>query len=193
MTSRRSTSIFLPSPKATSTFAQSLAPQLRHGDAILLAGDLGSGKTHFARALIQARLAAGNKSEDVPSPTYTLVQTYFDGVCDIWHADPYRLSGPDEVAELGILAAQRDNISLIEWPDRLGSLLPENTLDIELFHCGAPNARRADIRWHAARWDAAFAAAGGSGCLIPLTPPAYSVAPRAPIFPGRWLTGFGSA
>ncbi len=83
----------LPTPEATTAFAAALAPRLRAGDALLLEGPIGAGKTHLARALIQARLAAAGRLEDVPSPTYTLVQTYDDGGTEIWHADLYRLSG----------------------------------------------------------------------------------------------------
>ena len=73
------------------------------GDVLLLEGPIGAGKTAFARALIAARLAAaGAPAEDIPSPTFTLVQTYLAGPLEIWHADLYRLSHPDEAAELGL-------------------------------------------------------------------------------------------
>lgn len=112
----------LGSPEATTRLAQALAPQLTRGDTVLLRGGLGSGKTHFARSLIQARLATAGLAEEVPSPTYTLVQTYFDGVAEIWHADLYRLTGPDEVLELGLDEAFREAIVLVEWPDRLAEV-----------------------------------------------------------------------
>ena len=90
------------SPEQSTRFAQNLAPLLNPGDTILLRGGLGAGKTHFARGIIQARLAAIGLAEDVPSPTFTLVQTYDIEETEIWHADLYRLSGPDEIFELGL-------------------------------------------------------------------------------------------
>lgn len=118
------------SAKETAGFAASLAPRLGAGDSVLLQGGLGAGKTHFARSLIQARLAAGDRHEDVPSPTYTLVQTYFDGALEIWHADLYRLVDLDEVFELGLEEAFETGICLIEWPQRLGTLAPPNALTL---------------------------------------------------------------
>lgn len=118
-----------PSPEATARFASALAPHLRAGDVILLDGLIGSGKTHFARALVQARLAAdGAPVEDVPSPTFTLVQSYDSGRVEIWHADLYRLTHPDEVEELGLAEAFDEAICLVEWPDRLGELAPAGAL-----------------------------------------------------------------
>lgn len=98
------------------------------GDCLLLEGQIGAGKSHFARALIRARLG---REEDVPSPTFTLVQTYQADV-EIWHADLYRLGHPDEVLELGLEAAFDDAICLIEWPDRLGRHLPQGAVRLKL-------------------------------------------------------------
>jgi tRNA threonylcarbamoyl adenosine modification protein YjeE len=109
----------LSDPDATAGFARRLAPRLRAGDTLLLDGPIGAGKTHFARALIAERLAASGRAEDIPSPTYTLVQTYDDGTVEIWHADLYRLTGPDEAVELGLSDAFGSAICLVEWPDRL--------------------------------------------------------------------------
>ncbi|MCV2863248.1 tRNA (adenosine(37)-N6)-threonylcarbamoyltransferase complex ATPase subunit type 1 TsaE [Albidovulum sediminicola] len=120
----------LPDPGATDALARRLAPALRAGDTILLEGEIGAGKTHFARALIRARLAALGLDEDVPSPTFTIVQTYEAGEAEIWHADLYRLSGPEEIWELGLEDAFRTAICLVEWPDRLGSLRPSDALTL---------------------------------------------------------------
>ena len=124
--------ITLPGPDDTSAVAARLAPHLRPGDCLLLTGSLGAGKTHFSRALIQKRLSDSNIWEDVPSPTYTLVQTYDDGKCELWHADLYRLSDPAEIIELGLEEAFDTAITLIEWPDRLGDLAPRNALRLTL-------------------------------------------------------------
>ena len=108
-----------------------LAHVLVPSDTVLLRGPIGAGKTHLARAIIQERLAAAELFEDVPSPTYTLVQVYTDGETEIWHADLYRLSGPQDAMELGLEEAFETAIVLIEWPDRLGEEVPEDALDME--------------------------------------------------------------
>lgn len=142
----------LPSEAATAEFASRLAPRLRAGDALLLEGPIGAGKTHFARALIQARLRAAGREEDVPSPTYTLVQTYTDGTAEIWHADLYRLTGPGEAAELGLDEAFRDAIVLVEWPDRLGPDAPEGALRLAFSDGGAEGSRRLALTSADAGW-----------------------------------------
>ena len=121
--------IALQSEAETALFAQDLAAILVAGDTILLAGPIGAGKTAFARALIRARL--GN-DEDVPSPTFTLVQTYEASDTDIWHCDLYRLTQIDELIELGLDHAFETAICLIEWPDRLGSYAPHGALTLTM-------------------------------------------------------------
>ncbi|WP_116132842.1 tRNA (adenosine(37)-N6)-threonylcarbamoyltransferase complex ATPase subunit type 1 TsaE [Tropicimonas sp. IMCC34043] len=123
----------LPDPGATDAFGRSLAERLEPGDCLLLSGPIGAGKSHLARAIIRALLdRAGAAEEDIPSPTYTLVQTYEAAGVEIWHADLYRLSAPDELFELGLDAAFDSAICLIEWPDRLGTDAPSDALTIAL-------------------------------------------------------------
>lgn len=133
----------MPSPEATAALAARLSGLLGPGDVLLLSGDLGAGKTHFARALIQALQARHGAPEDVPSPSFTLVQTYEAGDVEIWHADLYRLSDPWEVDELGLTEAFDNAICLVEWPDRLGPDLPADALHVTLTMVpGAEDARR---------------------------------------------------
>lgn len=117
--------IELQAEQDTIEFANALAPVLNPGDTLLLDGPIGAGKSTFARALIQARLG---RKEDVPSPTFTLVQTYEDQSGDLWHCDLYRLTHPDEAFELGLDEAFLTGICLIEWPDRLGDAAPKDAL-----------------------------------------------------------------
>ena len=116
-------------PLETKALALRIRENLQNGDIVLLKGEIGAGKSHFARSLIQAAM---DKVEDVPSPTFTLVQTYDTLVGSIWHADLYRLSDQSEVFELGLIDAFGNDIVLIEWPDRLGYLEPQDALTIEL-------------------------------------------------------------
>ena len=115
----------LPDLAATEHFAARVAVVLRPGDAILLSGDLGAGKTAFARALLRA--ASGDPALDVPSPSFTLVQSYDTRHGPVHHYDLWRLDGPGALAELGWDDA-RDAIVVVEWPDRLGALAPPDAL-----------------------------------------------------------------
>lgn len=131
--------LYLCDETETDTLGRCLADVLKAGDTVLLEGSIGAGKTQFCRALIRARLG---RMEDVPSPTFTLVQTYEADV-EIWHADLYRLTHPDEALELGLEEAFDQAICLVEWPDRLGSHQPAGATGITLAPDGA--GRRATI------------------------------------------------
>ncbi|MCP4922845.1 MAG: tRNA (adenosine(37)-N6)-threonylcarbamoyltransferase complex ATPase subunit type 1 TsaE, partial [bacterium] len=108
--------------------AENFAQTLKVGDIIALKGNLGAGKTAFARAIIQSLCGPDTI---VPSPTFTLVQTYQTPKTEIWHFDLYRLEDPLQAEELGIEEAFAQGISLIEWPERLGDLLPDHAKTLE--------------------------------------------------------------
>jgi tRNA threonylcarbamoyladenosine biosynthesis protein TsaE len=130
----------LPDEAATAALASHVAALVVPGDIIALKGDLGAGKTSFARAFIRAR---GDAHEEVPSPTFTLVQVYQTDAVAIWHFDLYRLDAAEEAWELGIEEAFASGVSLIEWPERLASLLPQRRLEITLDFGDRPHTRRA--------------------------------------------------
>jgi tRNA threonylcarbamoyladenosine biosynthesis protein TsaE len=138
-----SASLALPDIAATHALAAWTAARVRVRDVVALSGGLGAGKTEFARAFIHAR-PGGAAVKEVPSPTFTLVQVY-DLSPPVWHFDLYRLERADDAWELGLEEAFADAISLIEWPDRLGGLLPESRLDIELAAGPTADSRRATV------------------------------------------------
>jgi tRNA threonylcarbamoyladenosine biosynthesis protein TsaE len=109
---------------ATAALGAMLAERLRPGDVVGLYGELGSGKTTLARGILRA--ASGDPELIVPSPTFTLVEVYETGRGSFWHFDLYRLEAPEQVYELGWEDALAQGIVLIEWPQRLGPLLPKH-------------------------------------------------------------------
>lgn len=139
----------LSSPGDTAGFARRIGRLLAAGDCLLLEGPIGAGKTHFARSLIQSQLEL---PEDVPSPTFTLVQTYDTPRFEIWHADLYRLSMIDEVEELGLTEAFETAVSLIEWPDRLGDYTPPGALHMTLTPGADPDTRTLTLDWSDPEW-----------------------------------------
>ncbi len=148
--SDRTATLHLADPDRTCAFAQALAPRLDPGDTVLLSGQIGAGKSHFARCLILASL---DTPEDVPSPTYTLVQSYPGRRGEIWHSDLYRLGDISEIEELGLIDAFSDAICLVEWPDRLGDAAPPSALRIRLEAPSRDHTRLMHLDWSAPRWD----------------------------------------
>lgn len=116
-----------------------------------MSGGIGAGKTHFARALILARL---QEPEDIPSPTFTLVQTYEAPELTIWHCDLYRLGDPSEVIELGLDEAMDSALCLIEWPDRLGDMAPASALHLAFAVDAAGTGRDLALHGDPALWAA---------------------------------------
>ena len=134
----------LPSLLATESLAARVAAVARAGDAILLEGPLGAGKSSFARAFLRA--ASGDAALDVPSPSYTLVQTYDTPRFRAHHFDLWRLDGPAALAELGWDEALADLV-VVEWPDRLGPLRPAAALTITLAPTGEEARRATLVGW----------------------------------------------
>lgn len=130
---------------ATRRLGHHLAGRVRPGDVIALWGGLGTGKSTLARAFIRALTTP---DEEVPSPTFTLVQQYEGAAGLIWHFDLYRLEKPDDALELDIEEAFADGICLIEWPDQLGRHLPKRRLDVRLETGDAEGERRVTLTAH---------------------------------------------
>lgn len=139
----------LPDQTATETLAQRIAALSRPGDALLLSGDLGAGKSTFARALL--RHLADNPALEVPSPTYTLEQTYPTRLGPVHHFDLWQLGDPAELHELGWEEALRDMI-IVEWPERLGPYAPPHALSLHFAFAG-DHARIATISGWPGRWE----------------------------------------
>ncbi len=140
----------MQTPDQTALLAGRIGALVRPGDCLLLDGPVGAGKTHFARHLIWSLMQV---REDVPSPTFTLVQTYETLAGELWHADLYRLGTLDEIEELGLVEAFDQAICLIEWPQLLGSLTPHSALTL-IFQTDSANENTRHISFYAtdARW-----------------------------------------
>ncbi len=168
--SEYSRTVYLSSEDATTAFAQEVALFVRPGDVLTLGGELGTGKTTFARAFVRA-LSKENDALDVPSPTFTLVQTYDETRVPVAHFDFYRISDPEEVAELGFPGLADNMVLLAEWPERASAYMPADRLEITLADGDGEEARILTLIAHgtwaprAARMEMidAFLDAGGYG------------------------------
>jgi tRNA threonylcarbamoyladenosine biosynthesis protein TsaE len=139
---RTLTIVDLPDLAATERLAGRIAALARPGEAVLLSGPLGAGKSAFARAFVRAWV--DDPAAEVPSPTFTLVQPYDGPRGAVWHCDLYRLGDPEELQELGIDQGFAEAVMLVEWPDRLGPWLPPDRLELAIEICEqAEDARRA--------------------------------------------------
>ena len=139
--------MMLADEAATAQLGAAIARGLRAGEAVCLSGPLGAGKSTLARALVRALTTDG---EDVPSPTFTLVQFYEGPRLKVAHFDLYRVSNPDEAYEIGLDEALEDGAAVIEWPERLAGRLPADRLDVEIAIEG--EGRRARLSQHGA-WE----------------------------------------
>lgn len=129
------------SEEETIHIAANLAREARNGDIFTLSGTLGAGKSVFARAFIQTLMGA---DVDVPSPTFTLVQTYEAPAFPLWHFDLYRLQDPEEIFEIGWEDAQAGGIMLVEWAEKAGPYLPRKSRPITITVTG-DNSRTIEI------------------------------------------------
>ncbi|HRD29429.1 MAG TPA: tRNA (adenosine(37)-N6)-threonylcarbamoyltransferase complex ATPase subunit type 1 TsaE [Caulobacter sp.] len=139
--------IALPDEAATARLGAALARVLRDGEAICLEGPLGAGKSTLARALVRTLTTP---DEEVPSPTFTLVQVYETAAFPLAHFDLYRLASADEAFEIGLDEALEEGAALIEWPQRLEGRLPPDRLDIEIRLEDGGETRRARLTPHGA-------------------------------------------
>ena len=142
-------SLSLKNLRKTEAFAQTLSKMAESGDVLLLFGDLGVGKTAFARAFINQMMGA---QTEVPSPTFTLVQMYETPKATLWHFDLYRLKTVEEVWELGFEEALEDGISIIEWPERLGGMRFPHTLELHFQNEGSEDEERTVTIHPTGRW-----------------------------------------
>jgi len=138
--------------------AEILAEVIRPGDTVLLFGEIGSGKTFFSRAMIQKMMEKqGAVVEDIPSPTFTIVQIYDTLVPPVWHLDLYRISNPDEIIDLDLENALEKHVCLIEWPQNMGLHVPERNISITLEEIlGSDDVRNIDFEFYGTGWEHIF-------------------------------------
>jgi tRNA threonylcarbamoyladenosine biosynthesis protein TsaE len=141
--------MILKDEAATRALGRAIAAVLQHGEAICLHGPLGAGKSTLARALVRALTTP---DEEVPSPTFTIVQFYEGARLNVAHFDLYRLSDPDEAYEIGLDEALEDGAAIIEWPERLEGRLPGDRLDVEISMGPDADSREARLVPHGA-WE----------------------------------------
>ena len=141
--------MILADEAATARLGQAVARLLRSGEAVCLSGPLGAGKSTLARALVRALTTP---DEEVPSPTFTLVQFYEGPQLKIAHFDLYRLTDPHEAYEIGLEEALDEGAAVIEWPERLAGHLPADRLDIEIALGDTAETRQVRLARHGA-WE----------------------------------------
>ncbi|MGE0022555.1 MAG: tRNA (adenosine(37)-N6)-threonylcarbamoyltransferase complex ATPase subunit type 1 TsaE [Hyphomicrobium sp.] len=156
------------SEAALGRVAERVALKLAVGDVVALSGDLGAGKTTFTRALIRAAL--GDAGAEIPSPTFSLVQTYSAPRLELAHLDLYRITGDDDLIELGLDEHLAAGAALVEWPERAPRVLPANRLDIRLTEGTSPETRTIDLVGHGT-WGPRLARLVAMSEFLDLSPP----------------------
>ncbi len=126
---------------------------LNVGDVIMLNGDIGTGKTHFARSLINSRMGLENVMSEVSSPSYNIVNVYDNISPIIWHVDLYRLNCSEEIYELGLFSFFEEVIMIIEWPEKMGNLKPKRYLEFIFEEISDINKRKVSMRTYGENWE----------------------------------------
>ena len=139
----------------TVSISETLAELIEPGDTLLLFGDIGSGKTFFSRAMIQKMMQKQRVViEDIPSPTFTIVQIYDTLVPSVWHLDLYRVSNPEEILDLDLENAFEKHVCLIEWPQNMGLYVPKRNLSINLEETvGFGEVRNISFEFNGTGWE----------------------------------------
>lgn len=135
----------------TQNLAAKIAPFLYAGDVLCLQGDIGAGKTEFIRKIIQNRMIDADMFEDVPSPTFTLVQNYQIKDTEYTHADLYRVNDVEELGELDIARAFEETVCFVEWPDRATALMPDDALTVQV-SVASNETRSFKFLWTHQKW-----------------------------------------
>ena len=152
------TSLRTSGPSETEAVAASVGALLRRGDLVVLVGDMGAGKTTFAKGVARAL----GVRDPVTSPTFTIVQEY-DGGVPVAHVDVYRLGRLQELHDIGFDELLEDRVVLVEWGDAIAPLLPNDRLEVQLTMGDEPEVRTIELRPHGTRWHAARAALAALG------------------------------
>tara|TARA_B100001057_G_scaffold490546_1_gene579041 strand:- start:818 stop:1306 length:489 start_codon:yes stop_codon:yes gene_type:complete len=135
---------------------KNISKYLNVGDTIMLNGDIGTGKTHFARSLINSRMVLENEISEVSSPSYNIVNVYDNISPIIWHVDLYRLNSSEEIYELGLFSFLDEVIMIIEWPDKMGNLKPKRYLEFIFEEINDINKRKVSIKTYGENWEDIF-------------------------------------
>ena len=137
----------------TAELGEMVSKFLKEGDVIFLKGKIGTGKTHFARSLINARMVLDNKYEEISSPTFNIVNVYDNLSPAIWHVDLYRLNSTEELYELGLFSFLDDVITLIEWPEKMEKFIPSRFLQFYFEEINDIKKRKITISSNGLNWD----------------------------------------
>ena len=154
VTKKNRIAFFGVTPSQTLLLAALLAKFLKPSDTVLLFGEIGSGKTFFTRGVIQKMMQCQNvMMEEIPSPTFTIVQIYDTLSPSVWHLDLYRLENQQDLLQLGFEDTIQNDIYFIEWPEKLGAFIPKRNISIKFEYCGSKyESRNICIEFHGSNW-----------------------------------------